>query len=273
MFKAMCGRALVFLFFAIAAFADAEPVRWIEPTTHMAFVLLPAGGFVAGSPSSEPGHQDDESPRRVQIAQRFYMATREVTREEWARVMSPDTHFAARDAALPIVDINWYDAQRFADRLSAQQPWRLRLPSELEWEYACRAGTTTPYSTGQLLSTARANYNGDFPPPGQARGENRRRALPVGSFAPNPWGLYDMHGNVWEWTSDAYDDTRKVIRGGSWRFNADSARCALRYSHRPQDRGDSLGLRLVRDLTKAKRSNEPSRPPVPEARSLKPVAR
>ena len=107
---------------------------------------------------------------------------------------------------------------------------------------------TTPYSTGQLLPTTEANYNGDFPLPGQASGENRGRVMPVGSFSPNPWGLYDMHGNVWEWTNDAYDEARKVIRGGSWRFNGESARCALRYHHRPQDRGDSLGLRLVRDL-------------------------
>jgi formylglycine-generating enzyme required for sulfatase activity len=101
-----------------------------------------------------------------------------------------------------------------------------------------------------MLSTSDANYNGDFPQPGQAAGENRGRVTPVGSFPPNAWGLFDMHGNVWEWTNDAYDDAQKIIRGGSWRFNADSARCALRYTHRPEDRGDSLGLRLVRDVTR-----------------------
>jgi formylglycine-generating enzyme required for sulfatase activity len=120
----------------------------------------------------------------------------------------------------------------------------------VEWEYACRAGTTTPYSTGSFLTTNQANYNGEFPLPGQATGENRKQLTPVGSFPPNAWGLFDMHGNAWEWTNDAYDESRKVIRGGSWRFNADSARCALRYNHRPQDGGDSLGLRLLRELTK-----------------------
>jgi formylglycine-generating enzyme required for sulfatase activity len=120
----------------------------------------------------------------------------------------------------------------------------------VEWEYACRAGTTTPFSTGERLTTDEANYNGDFPLPGQSTGENRGRVTPVGSFVPNPWGLFDRHGNVWEWTNDAYDETYKVIRGGSWRFNADSARCALRYHHRPEDRGDSLGVRLVRDVTR-----------------------
>ncbi len=244
------GRALAVVcpILVLAACSGAMPARWVEPTTHMEFALLPAGDFVAGSPSSEAGHQDDEALHPVRIARRFYMATHEVTREQWARVMSAGTIVAAEEAALPVVNISWQDAQEFLDRLKNGQRWRLRLPSEVEWEYARRAGTTTPYSTGQQLSTTEANYNGDFPLPGQASGENRGRVKPVGSFSPNPWGLYDMHGNVWEWTNDAYDEARKVIRGGSWRFNAESARCALRYHHRPQDRGDSLGLRLVRDL-------------------------
>jgi formylglycine-generating enzyme required for sulfatase activity len=178
------------------------------------------------------------------------MATHEVTAREWASVMHPERSPSDGEAELPVVNVTWHDARQFLDRLNAGQRWRLRLPSEVEWEYACRAGTTTPYSTGQSLSTSQANYNGAFPLPGQAGGENRGHVMPVGSFTPNAWGLFDMHGNVWEWTNDAYDETRKVIRGGSWRFNADSARCALRYTHRPQDRGDSLGLRLVRDVTK-----------------------
>ena len=217
----------------------------------MDFALVPSGRFVAGSPSTEAGHQEDEVLYPVQVLKPFYMATHEVTAGQWAAVMQPGA--APPDAAvanLPVVNVSWHDARQFLDRLNHGQPWRLRLPSEVEWEYACRAGTTTPYSTGSFLSTEQANYNGEFPLPGQPAGENRNRVMPVGSFAPNAWGLFDMHGNVWEWTNDAYDEARKVIRGGSWRFNADSARCALRYTHRPGDRGDSLGLRLVRDLTK-----------------------
>jgi formylglycine-generating enzyme required for sulfatase activity len=220
----------------------------------MEFALVPAGNFVAGSPSTELGHQDDEVLYPVRMANAFYVATREVTAGEWATVMQPGT--APLDAAaarLPMVNITWHDARLFLDRLNQGAPWRLRLPSEVEWEYACRAGTTTPYSTGSVLSTRDANYNGDFPLPGQPSGENRGRLTAVGSFPPNAWGLFDMHGNAWEWTNDAYDETHKVIRGGSWRFNADSARCALRYTHRPSDRGDSLGLRLVRDLTREER--------------------
>jgi len=229
------------------------PSRWIEPTTGMEFALLPAGEFLAGSPLSEPGHQDDETQHRARIDRPFYMATHEVTREQWATVMNAHG-VAADEKRLPQVNINWHEAQAFVDRLSSGQRWRFRLPSETEWEYGCRAGTTTAYSTGQMLSTAEANYDGDGPLPGQVSGDNRRHATPVGSFAPNQWGLYDMHGNVWEWTNDAYDAERKVIRGGSWRFNADSARCALRYHHRPQDSGDSLGFRIVRDLADGERT-------------------
>jgi formylglycine-generating enzyme required for sulfatase activity len=244
---------LVFLLLVVSATACAEQPapRWVEPTTGMEFVLVPAGNFVAGSPSSETGHQDDEVLYPVRIGRPLYVGTHEVTKRQWSMVMEPDA--PADDAAagsLPAVNITWHEARLFLDRVNAGKTWRLRLPSEVEWEYACRAGTTTPYSTGNYLSTEQANYNGDYPLPGQAAGQNRQRLMPVGSFAPNAWGLFDMHGNVWEWTNDAYDESRKVIRGGSWRFNADSARCALRYTHRPQDRGDSLGIRLVRDLTK-----------------------
>jgi formylglycine-generating enzyme required for sulfatase activity len=241
-----------FVSFVFSEGCAREPApRWIEPATQMEFVLVPAGEFVAGSPATETGHQDDEVLYPVRMARPFYVAAHEVTVGQWAAVMQRDAPILDEGAgSLPMVNVTWHDAREFLDKLNHGKPWRLRLPSEVEWEYACRSGTTTPYSTGSSLSTSQANYNGEFPLPGQPTGENRRRVTPVGSFAPNAWGLFDMHGNVWEWTNDAYDETRKVIRGGSWRFNADSARCALRYTHRPQDRGDSLGLRLVRDMTK-----------------------
>jgi formylglycine-generating enzyme required for sulfatase activity len=245
--------AVVFLAaaaFALRSWSRELPDRWVEPSTEMEFMLLRPGDFVAGSPSTEIGHQEDEVLYPVRIARPLYMGTHEVTRGQWAAVMTPGVAVAPDEAHLPVVNITWHEARAFVDRLNSGQPWRLRLPSEVEWEYACRAGTTTPYHTGASLSTNDANYNGDDPVPGHARGENRQHAMPVGSFPPNAWGLFDLHGNVWEWTNDAYDETRKVIRGGSWRFNAGSARCALRHSHEPQARGDSLGLRLVRDLTK-----------------------
>jgi formylglycine-generating enzyme required for sulfatase activity len=137
---------------------------------------------------------------------------------------------------------------------------QFRLPTEAEWEYACRAGTSTPYSTGAQITTAQANIDGRHPPADVEGGAAYDKTLPVGSFAPNAWGLYDMHGNVWEWTNDRYgpydpkQDTnppgagiggKRVIRGGSWHFDAASARCGLRYTHAPQDAGFSLGFRVV----------------------------
>lgn len=235
---------------AVSACSPALPARWVEPVTGMEFALLPAGQFVAGSPTTEPGHQDDEVLYPVRIARPLYMATHEVTEGAWAKVMTPGAALDPAAANLPVVNVTWDEARRFLDRLNEGRPWRVRLPSETEWEYACRAGTTTPYSTGRVLTTAEANVNGDFPGPGQPNGVNRGRVSPVASFPPNAFGLFDMHGNVWEWTNDGYDETRKVIRGGSWRFNADSARCAVRAHHRPQERGDSLGFRIVRDVTR-----------------------
>jgi sulfatase modifying factor 1 len=150
-------------------------------------------------------------------------------------------------------------------RLNAAKGWPgFRLPTEAEWEYACRAGTTGPFSTGENVTTDQANYNGRFPYSSFATGEFRQRPTTVGSFPSNRWGLSDMHGNVWEWTADWYgayaedgaanidprgpdSGEKRVIRGGSWYFDANSARCGLRYTHAPQDRGFSLGFRLAAD--------------------------
>jgi formylglycine-generating enzyme required for sulfatase activity len=161
-----------------------------------------------------------------------------------------------------VENVNWYEVHEFLDRLNRQGNGHYRLPTEAEWEYACRAGTTTPYAFGAELSTRDANYDGRYPLPRQAPGLHRDQTMPVASFRANAWGLYDMHGNLWEWCEDdvcPYPARRttdgaarcasglKVIRGGSWYFNAASARSALRYTHRPQDRGFSLGFRVVRD--------------------------
>jgi formylglycine-generating enzyme required for sulfatase activity len=127
-------------------------------------------------------------------------------------------------------------------------------------EIACRAGTQTPFNTGASLGTDQANFDGRYPYDAESPGSYREKPTPVGSFPPNAWGFFDLHGNVWEWTEDWHcpypegtvrdpvggcASPYRVIRGGSWYFNADSARCALRYTHRPQDVGPSLGFRIA----------------------------
>jgi formylglycine-generating enzyme required for sulfatase activity len=230
----------------LLAASAAMPRSTVEPLTRMRFVLIPAGAFMMGSPADEPGHQPSEALHRVTIRRPFYLGAREVTQREWAAVMgSNPSHF--RGAELPVEEVNWFEVHEFIRRLNARGAARFRLPTEAEWEYACRAGTSTPYAFGRTLSTKDANYDGRYPLPGQAAGRYRGRTVAAGSLRANAWGLYDMHGNVWEWCEDAFDRERKVIRGGSWYFNAESARSALRYHHRPQDRGFSLGFRLVRE--------------------------
>jgi formylglycine-generating enzyme required for sulfatase activity len=176
------------------------------------------------------------------------------------------SHFSSCGPRCPVENINYFDVQKFLEKLNAHPPQtlRYRLPTEAEWEYACRARTTGPFSTGENLTTAQANYNGRQPYGSFPAGDFRQKTTPVGTFPLNPWGLADMHGNVWEWTSDWYgpysevraanidprsgpSGEKRVIRGGSWFFDANSARCALRYTHAPQDKGFSLGFRVAAD--------------------------
>ena len=246
-----CRSLLLVAFFASAC---AHPRTWTEPFTGMVFVRIAPGELVMGSPANEVGRQDDEVQHRAAIAKAFYLGATEVTQAQWLKVMgsNPSTFV---DPAAPVEQVTWHEVQTFLARLNARGAGRFRLPTEAEWEYACRAGTTTPYAFGERLSTSQANYDGRYPLPGQPAGVFRASTMPVRSFPPNAWGLYDMHGNVWEWCATEYcpypaqrcASRFKVIRGGSWYFGADSARSALRYTHEPHLRGFSIGFRVVRE--------------------------
>jgi formylglycine-generating enzyme required for sulfatase activity len=213
-------------------------------------VWLPPGEFEMGSPPGEDGRQPDETPHRVRLTRGFWLGVTEVTQGQWVGVVGRNpSHFSKCGPDCPVENVRFDDAREFIDRLNARSAGGFRLPTEAEWEYACRAGSGEPYSTGKNIDRSAANFDG----PATAR---------VASFPPNAWGLFDMHGNVWEWCSDWYGPydastavnpagpvrgDKRVIRGGSFHFGADSCRCALRYTHRPADRGFSLGLRLARD--------------------------
>jgi sulfatase modifying factor 1 len=235
---------------AATAFGQAKadlPHTLREPRTGLRFVLIPAGRFVMGSPASERGHRGDETIHGVTLTKAFYLSTTEVTQEQWVAVMgSNPSHF--RGPNLPVESVTWFEVQEFLRRLNAPTEGHFRLPTEAEWEYACRAGSTGSYSVGEQLTHSMANYDGRSP-------------KPAASFPANAWGLYDMHGNVWEWCADEYcpypssevsdpfqacNSPYKVIRGGSWYFGTDSARSALRYTHKPRLRGFSIGFRVVR---------------------------
>ena len=263
--KRFCIVAGLFLFGCGEAPPQPSPSTWTEPVTGMEFVLLPAGSFRMGAPEGEIGREPGETLHEVTLSRPFYLGRYEVTQEEWSRVMGTHpSHFRDCGPRCPVENVNYHDIQDFLVRLEALAPGRrFRLPTEAEWEYACRAGTTSPYAGGENLTTDRANYDGDYPYADAPSGIDRQRPTPVGSCPANAWGLHDMHGNVWEWCEDwfcPYPDGPatdplgvcagefKVIRGGSWYFNAESARSALRYTHDPVDLGPSLGFRVVREM-------------------------
>lgn len=225
----------------------------------MVFRRIEPGPFTMGSPEDEHDRESQEVRHAVVLTRAFWLGAYEVTQDEWSRVMGSQPSWFAGKGRHPVENVTLHDVQRFLERLEALSAGHhFRLPTEAEWEYACRAGTNSAYSVGETLSVTGANI---APTPELAAAGS---TTAVGAFAPNAWGLYDMHGNVWEWTDDEHcpytvtgattdphlrcGSSLHVIRGGSWRFGADSARCALRYTHRPQDKGYSLGFRVVRDV-------------------------
>jgi formylglycine-generating enzyme required for sulfatase activity len=245
---------------------------------EMRLVRIPAGKFLMGSPASEATRFPDEGPQHgVDFRQAFYLGKYEVTQGQYRRLMGTNPSRFARggegasavhDVAtedFPVENVSWDEAMEFCRRLSElaeeKQAGRLyELPTEAEWEYACRAGTTTPFSFGGTLNGQQANCAGDFPYGTQQRGPYRRRTCRVGSFPANAWGLCDMHGNVREWCRDWYDKgyylsgentnpqgpgagQYRVLRGGGWDESAEACRAAYRSWLRPESRG-GVGFRV-----------------------------
>ena len=236
--------------------------------------VVPAGSFMMGSPSSEEGRGDDEGPQhRVTIAEPFAVGVFEVTFREWGACVSgggcngyrPDDEGWGRGDR-PVINVNWEDAQAYVRWLSGKTRQRYRLLSESEWEYVARAGTTGPFHTGATISTDQANYNGYFTYGGGRQSVYRERTVPVGTFSPNGFGLHDVHGNVWEWTQDCWNEgyngaprdgrawaqgncSPRVARGGSWNYFPRGLRSANRYRVTTGIRYYVQGFRIARTLT------------------------
>ena len=239
-----------------------QPGTLVTSKLGMQLAYIPAGRFMMGSPESEPGRFEWEDRHQVTLTRGYYLGTTEVTQGEWQTVMGSNPGHFKGDAQLPVEMISWYDAVDFCSRLSQLDGTRYRLPTEAEWEYACRAGTTTPFNTGANITTNQAHYDGRYPYNGAPKGEYRAATMRVGTFAPNAWGLYDMHGNVCEWcadwfapmTADAATDptgpesgSTRVVRGGSWIYYARGLRSAHRRGVVPERRGQFLGFRVTRN--------------------------
>ncbi|MCL2926148.1 MAG: formylglycine-generating enzyme family protein [Trichodesmium sp. MAG_R04] len=256
-------------------------------------VYIPKGNFTMGSPESEEGSYDDERPQHDVTVPHFFMGKYLVTQGQWKAIASrtdlkvkldlnPEPSYFKEPYQnidrwhRPVETVNWYEAVEFCERLSRLTGNKYRLPSEAEWEYACRAGTTTPFYFGKTITTDLANYCGtdDEKCSGSygkgPKGVYREQTTPVGQFPPNAFGLYDMHGNLWEWCADewhdnyagapkdgsAWVDSNKknftesytCLRGGSWASNPYYCRSAIRdFYYRRDVHNYIIGFRLVCD--------------------------
>jgi formylglycine-generating enzyme required for sulfatase activity len=260
------------------------------------FVYIQGDTFIMGSPASEPERRRNEWQYQVTVSS-FYMGKYEVTQKEWVAVMGTNPSSKEGDN-LPVHNVSWYDAIEYCNKRSEREGLRpayridksrrdpnnknildnrgwvvtwnkkangYRLPTLAEWEYACRAGTTTPFNTGDNISTDQANYNGYIPYNNNAKGTFRAQMITVGSFEPNAWGLYDMHGNVsewcwdwiWDWaenyTYEALTDPSgplsgfdRALRSGSWYESGGDLRSACQRESTPSTWDSSFGFRLVR---------------------------
>ena len=236
----------------------------LNSTVDLEMIWVEPGTFMMGSPTTEADRYPNENQHEVTLTKGFYLGKYEVTQAQYEAVMTGNTDSLSATPSQyggnpdrPVEKVSWDDIQKFLTRLNAQEAgnipagWAYVLPTEAQWEYACRAGTTTVYSWGNTVTSVNAKYNYNI-------GDETSN---VGDYPANPWGFYDMHGNVWEWTADWYvaayptdnptiDPTgpasglRRVLRGGSWLFDATTPRSAERTSVAPGYRGNDIGFRV-----------------------------
>ncbi|WP_017744852.1 bifunctional serine/threonine-protein kinase/formylglycine-generating enzyme family protein [Scytonema hofmannii] len=208
-------------------------------------VEIPSGKFLMGSPTTELGRASDEGPQHTVTIQSFFIGKYAVTQQQWETVMGNNPSYF-KGARRPVEQVSWNDAVEFCKRLSQKIGKTYSLPTEAQWEYACRAGTTTPFHFGETITTNLANYDGNYTYANAVKGEYREQTTDVGKFLPNGFGLYDMHGNIWEWCQDAWHDSYKnapvdgtawmgdnenqtrLLRGGSWIKDPRNCRSAYR---------------------------------------------
>lgn len=271
--------------------ASGEEKRIVN-SIGMEFVLISAGSFVMGSPPGEDHRDESEVQHIVELTKPFYLQTTEVTLGQWRALMGRKL-FGPRKGPedLPVTRVSWQDCQKFIQLLNQQGNGHYRLPTEAEWEYACRAGTTTAYSWGDTIDCTRAMFANNSMKVRTCQDYARSRGLdldgpaPVMSYPPNAWGLYDMHGNVWEWCQDCYavdcsshhghtpggegdgdaggiacrvttlvdplvatGGMAKVRRGGSWFKHGYACRSANRAFAHTFSKLQTTGFRLVRDV-------------------------
>jgi formylglycine-generating enzyme required for sulfatase activity len=261
-------------------------------TAQPSMVLIKGGTFTMGSPANEAGRESGEVQHQVTVSS-FYIGKYEVTQKEYQEIMGTNPSNFKGDN-LPVERVSWFDAIEYCNKRSQKEGltpaytidksrndpnnksgddprWIVtrnvnangyRLPTEAEWEYACRAGTTTPFYTGNNVTTSQANYDGNHPYNNNAKGIYRDKTTTVGSFSPNGWGLYDMIGNVSEWCWDWYDSFsgntqvdpvgalsggNRISRGGDWYYNAYSLRSAFRGGANPTSQATNIGFRVARN--------------------------
>ncbi len=263
---------------------------FVQKVDGLALTLLriPAGSFLMGSPDNETDRFGDEGPQHQVQLQEFLLARTPITQAQWREVagwqplqgepaweralnqdpLGTDVHPRFRGDDRPVVNVNWHDAMEFCRRLSKRTGKSYTLPSEAQWEYACRAGSTTPFHYGATISPELANYDATSSYAGGPTGKSRRHTTDMGSFPANAWGLHDMHGNVWEWCLDhwhgsyvagdekapkdgsawkkqtAEEGERRQLRGGSWSSGPGYCRSAFRFDYRPGLTDDCVGFRV-----------------------------
>jgi formylglycine-generating enzyme required for sulfatase activity len=246
-----------------------KPGEQLTNSLGMKFAWIPPGTFLMGSPESEEGREGAcEGPQHeVTISRPFYLGVYPVTQREYEAVMGQNPSHFGGNPDHPVEKVRWNKAVEFCQRLSALEAERqagrvYRLPTEAEWEYACRAGTTTPFHFGASASSTQANFDGNYPCGGAPAGPFLQQTAKVGSYPANAWGLYDLHGNVWEWCNDWFAEeyyrksdkidpqgpstgTMRVLRGGPWSDQGVWCRAACRGVNGPGGHKNTYGFRVA----------------------------